>query len=146
MHPVHYETEHVSIAGGSTDEKRREVQDTAIDATACEAPKRKPHSHHKGVQPSHRSLRLGREWHVTHVPSCPMHFHRYTYVHIHLINTLHILKVVFLPKTLSQLSEEPVELWKQRKSPLPRVIMNATLNVMLLHVHTADLPLWVTSL
>ena len=110
MHPVHYETEHVSIAGGSTDEKRREVQDTAIDASTSEAPKRKPRSHHKEVQPSHRSLRLGREWHASHVPSCAMHFHRYTYVHIHLINTLHILKVVFLPKTLSQLSEEPVEL------------------------------------
>ena len=146
MHPVHYKTQDASIPAASTDEKSRGVDDTAIDATTSEAPKRKPHRQQKGVQPSRRSLRLGRQCHVTHVACCRIHFQTYTYVHLHSINASHIFKVVFLPKTLSQLSQEPVELLNQRKSPLPGVIINASLHVMLWHVHTVDLPLWLTCL
>ena len=146
MHPVDDNTQDASIAPASTDEKGPGVEDTPIDAATSEAPKRKPRRQQKGVEPSRRSLHLGRQLHVRHVSCCPIHLHTYSYVHLHWINGWHILKVVFLPKTLSQLWEEPVEVLNQRKSPVPLVIMNALVNVMLLHVHRVDFRLWLTCL
>ena len=61
MDPVDDNTQDASIAPASTDEKGPGVDDTPIDATTFEAPKRKPHRQQKGVQPSRRSLRLGRQ-------------------------------------------------------------------------------------
>ena len=146
MHPVDDKTQEASIALPSTDEKGPGGEDTPIDVTTSEAPKRKPCRQQKGVEPSRRSLYLGRQLHVWHVSCCPIHLHTYSYVHLHWIIASHILKVVFLPKTFSQLWEEPVEVLNQRKSPVPLVIMNALLNVMLLHVHTVDFRLCLTCL
>ena len=83
MHPVDDNTQDVSIAPASTDEKGPGVGDTPIDVTTSEAPKRKPHRQQKGVEPSCRSLCLGRQLHVRHVSCCPIHLHTYSYVHLH---------------------------------------------------------------
>ena len=136
--PVDDNTQEASIAPLSTGEKGTGGDDTPIDGTTSDPPKRKPHRQQKGVEPSCRSLRLGRQLDVTHVSCWPIHLDRYSYVDLHSINAWHILKVVFLPKRLSQLWEDPVQVLNQRKSPVPLVILNGLLIVMLLHVHTVD--------
>ena len=144
--PVDDNTQEVSIAPPSTDEKGTGGDDTPIDVTTSDPPKRKPRRQQKGVEPSHRSLCLGRQLDVSHLSCCPIHLHRHTYVDLHSINASHILKVVFLPKRLSQLSEDPIQVLSQRKSPVPLVIMNGLLIVMLLHVNTVDFRLSRTCL
>ena len=61
MDPVDDNTQDACIAPASTDEKGPGVDDTPIDGTTSEAPKRKPCRQQKGLQPSHRSLCLGRQ-------------------------------------------------------------------------------------
>ena len=82
-HPVDDNTQDASIAPASKDEKGPGGEDTAIDVTTSEAPKRKPRRQQKGVEPSRRSLRLGRQLHVRHVSCCRIHLDTYSYVHLH---------------------------------------------------------------